>query len=210
MIESLQIARQYQALLHVVEGVLVGIFTIEYVCRIIGAPHRLRYILSFYGFIDLLTIVPSLSALGNLTALKSTRSLHLLRFMRILRLAKAVRGARSQEDAVAIYRLNLGIYAIALAATVVVLGNMLYSFEGGQNGFTNIPISVLWVLEAILGGKTLGLTPVTSGGIAVSFATRIVALVLLGLVIKVVSDVVTRLLLGITDIDKDKVLKGQV
>lgn len=210
MAESLQVAHAYQGPLHVIENTLVGIFTIEYLCRIIGSPHKLRYIFSFYGIIDLMTILPSLSALGNFTALKSARSLHLLRFLRILRLAKAVRGARSQDDAVAIYRLNLGIYAIALAATVIVLGNALYSFEGGQNGFTNIPISVLWVLEAILGGKTLGLTPVTTGGIAVALASRLVALILLGLVIKVVSDIVTRLLLGIKEVDGEKALKGQV
>jgi voltage-gated potassium channel len=128
----------------------------------------------------------------------------------VLRLAKAVRGARSQDDAVAIYRLNLSIYAIALAATVIVLGNALYSFEGGQNGFTNIPVSVFWVVEAILGGKSLGITPVTTGGIAVSLASRLVALVLLGLVIKVVSDIVTRLLLGIKEVDGEKALRGQV
>jgi voltage-gated potassium channel len=210
MIESLDIGKTYEAELHIIEYVLVCIFTAEYVCRIIGSPKKLHYLLSFYGIIDLLTILPSWSALGNLTALKSARSLHVLRFLRILRLAKAVRGARSQEDAVAIYRLNLGIYAIALAATVIVLGNALYSFEGGQNGFTNIPISILWVLEAILGGKTLGLTPTTAGGIAVALTTRLVALILLGLVIKVVSDIVTRLLLGIKEIDGEKAIRGQV
>lgn len=210
MVESLPMGITYEAELLTIEYVLVCIFTAEYIARVIGAPKKLQYMLSFYGIIDLLSIVPTWSALGNLTALKSARSLHVLRFLRILRLAKAVRGAKSQDDAIAIYRLNLGIYAIALAATVIVLGNALYTFEGGHNGFTNIPISVLWVFEAILGGKALGLTPVTAGGIAIALVARLVALVLLGIVVKVVSDVVTRLLLGIKEVDGEKAIRGQV
>lgn len=210
MVESLDSLSAYDPILHIVEYVTVSFFTLEYLARIIGAPHKFRYIISFYGVIDLISIFPTWLQLGNLSALKSARSLHILRFLRLLRLSKTIRTNQTQSNTKAIYRLNLGIYAFALAAVVVVLGDALYTFEGGQNGFTNIPISVLWVFEAVLGAKTLTMVPVTAGGIVVGLLSKVVSLVLLGLVIKIISDLVTRLLLGIDDVDRDKVIKGQV
>lgn len=210
MLESLAISSEYRSTLVAVEYATVTFFSIEYIARIIGAEHRLRYIVSFYGIIDLISIFPTWLQLGNLSALKSTRSLHILRFLRLLRLSKAIRGNRSLDNSKAIYRLNLVIYAFALAAVIVVLGDALYTFEGGHNGFSNVPISVLWVLEAVLGAKALGFVPVTSGGIAVGILAKIVSLVMLGLVIKIISDLVSRMLLGIDEIDREKVIKGQV
>ena len=41
------------------EWVLTILFTIEYVLRILCVRHRWRYIFSFWGIIDLLSILPS-------------------------------------------------------------------------------------------------------------------------------------------------------
>lgn len=40
------------------EAVIVGLFTIEYLLRLYAAPNRLRYALSFFGIVDLLSIFP--------------------------------------------------------------------------------------------------------------------------------------------------------
>lgn len=42
----------------VLEAIVVGLFTVEYVLRLYASPHRLRYIFSFFGIIDLLSILP--------------------------------------------------------------------------------------------------------------------------------------------------------
>lgn len=210
MVESLELGDAYHAWLLVIEYVTVVLFSLEYIARIIGAPNRFRYVISFYGVVDLISILPTLAQFGNLTALKSVRTLHILRFLRLLRLTKTLRSTQNMEDTKSIYRLNFVIYAVALVAVVIMLGNAMYSFEGSASGFKNIPISILWVVEAVLGAKTLTMVPVTTGGIVVGLLAKIVSLVLLGLVIKIISDLVSRLLLGINDIDRDKVIRGQV
>jgi len=45
-------------LLNGIEVATVGIFTVEYILRIAVADLRLRFIISFYGVVDLLAILP--------------------------------------------------------------------------------------------------------------------------------------------------------
>lgn len=56
----------------------VAVFTIEYLTRLaLTRPHR-RYVLSFFGLIDIISIVPFYLSLGVGT--ESMRALRLLRF----------------------------------------------------------------------------------------------------------------------------------
>ena len=49
----------YGAVFRVVEWVLTVAFTMEYLVRIYVTDHKRRYIFSFYGLIDLLSILPT-------------------------------------------------------------------------------------------------------------------------------------------------------
>jgi voltage-gated potassium channel len=40
------------------EVVVVAIFTLEYLCRVMVAENKIKFIFSFYGLIDLLAIIP--------------------------------------------------------------------------------------------------------------------------------------------------------
>jgi len=42
----------------IIEAVVIGLFTVEYALRIYAAPKRLRYVFSFFGIVDLLSILP--------------------------------------------------------------------------------------------------------------------------------------------------------
>ena len=53
------IAVEYSTAIKVVEWSFTVIFTVEYVVRIYCAPHRLRYVRSFYGIIDFVSILPT-------------------------------------------------------------------------------------------------------------------------------------------------------
>jgi serine phosphatase RsbU (regulator of sigma subunit) len=68
--------------LHVGEIVIVAVFTFEYVLRIVAAQHKLRFIGSFQGVVDLLSFAPFY--LGGI----DTRWLRLLRLLRVLRVLK--------------------------------------------------------------------------------------------------------------------------
>lgn len=69
------------------QAMITFLFTIEYILRIWVSPERNKYIFSFFGIIDLLSILPSYVGIfvdgHNLMIL---RSLRLLRLFRILKL----------------------------------------------------------------------------------------------------------------------------
>ncbi len=68
------------------EYVIVSLFTLEYVTRIYLARHKLKFIFSFYGLVDLIAILPFFLAFAvDLTTL---RLLRLLRLARIIKLAR--------------------------------------------------------------------------------------------------------------------------
>ena len=69
--------------LHVAEIVVVGVFTFEYLLRIAGTRHKLAFIFSFQGLIDLASIAPFY--LAGLDA-RWVRTLRLLRLLRVLKL----------------------------------------------------------------------------------------------------------------------------
>ena len=54
---------QYGTWIFRLEWVFTALFSIEYLLRIYSSPKRLSYIFSFYGLVDLLSIVPTYLAL---------------------------------------------------------------------------------------------------------------------------------------------------
>jgi hypothetical protein len=76
-----EISKNYHDVLVFLELAITGVFTLEYILRIIIVKRPLRYIFSFYGIIDFLAVIPTY--LGLLTSgyhrLLVIRSLRLLR-----------------------------------------------------------------------------------------------------------------------------------
>lgn len=74
--------------LYVLEWVFTILFTLEYILRIFVSNKPLKYIFSFYGIIDFLSILPMFTSifLSGSHVLSSLRILRLLRLFRIFRL----------------------------------------------------------------------------------------------------------------------------
>lgn len=70
---------------------IVSIFIIEYALRLWAAPDRKKFIISFYGIIDILSIIPTFFTVINLLPLRTLRLLRLLRMTRLLRVSKLFR-----------------------------------------------------------------------------------------------------------------------
>jgi voltage-gated potassium channel len=81
-----------QRTLDIIKFATVTIFTIEYILRIIAADRTLGFIFSFYGLIDLLSILPFYIASG--VDLRSVRAFRLLRLFRIFKLVRDNRAFR--------------------------------------------------------------------------------------------------------------------
>lgn len=90
---AFQIPGLEQGLL-LLEAVITAFFTIEYILRIYAAPNRMKYIFSFFGIIDILSILPFYIGLVGTQFL---RALRFLRVIRLLRLSE-INAAAIQED----------------------------------------------------------------------------------------------------------------
>ncbi len=118
-----------------VEVVAVAFFTIDYLANLYFAKDRISYFFSFWGMVDLLSILPSYLLLVNFTALRGAKVFRLLRVVRVLRVLKIARMALQQmsipgnkgNPIVA----NLRIYLIALFSVMMISSTLMYHFEGG-------------------------------------------------------------------------------
>jgi hypothetical protein len=78
-LELLPNYREFSEIIGIIEAVIIALFTFEYVLRIYSAPNRLRYIFSFFGIIDLLSIIPFYAGIFGTP------------FIRVLRLIRLVK-----------------------------------------------------------------------------------------------------------------------
>ncbi len=111
--ETVKSLEGYKNLFYFVEIFSTIFFSIEYFGRIIGTEKKLKYIFSFFGFIDLFSVLPTILGLGNLTFLKSVRLFRILRFLRILRVTKLAKYQKSklkEEENNNLVKINLEIY----------------------------------------------------------------------------------------------------
>ena len=98
-LESVEdLANRYSAAFNLAEWITVVFFTIDAVANIVFAPKPLRYVFSFWGMIDILSVAPSYLMLLNLTAVRSTKVIRLLRVARALRVLKLARSAADEAE----------------------------------------------------------------------------------------------------------------
>ena len=91
-LEYLPTARAYINVIHTIESVVVALFTVEYLLRVYAAPSRLRYIFSFFGIIDLLSIAPFY------TGIFGTEYIRAIRLIRFFKLAEIEAAAQNDEE----------------------------------------------------------------------------------------------------------------
>lgn len=142
---------EYSSLIKIVEWIITICFTIEYILRIKIVRKPAKYIFSFYGIIDLLSILPSFVELFVVGAqgLLVIRGLRLLRIFRILKLSRYTKESVMLAEALKSSRIKIFIFLFTVATLVIIIGTVMYLVEGEKNGFSNIPISVYWAVVTL-------------------------------------------------------------
>lgn len=163
-------------LLRIVEVVIVLLFTAEYVLRIAVADRKLSYILSFYGIIDLLAILPFYLALGI-----DMRSLRALRMLRLFRLFKLVRYNNAIERfarAFAIAREEIVVFAVVTVILLFFSGIGIYYFEHDAQPevFSSIFHSLWWAMVTLTTVGYGDMVPITAGGRIFTFFMLLIGL----------------------------------
>ena len=162
---------------YALEWMFTLLFTLEYAVRLAVVRRPLAYARSFFGVIDLLSILPTYLSLllPGSQALLVVRVLRILRIFRVLKLLEYTEAGGMLVTALYRARRKILVFLVAVLTLVLIFAAAMYVIEGPANGFTSIPVSMYW---AIVTMATVGfgdITPLTPLG---RFVTS--ALILIG------------------------------
>ncbi|MBC8319771.1 MAG: ion transporter [Bacteroidetes bacterium] len=134
-----------------IEWIITFIFTIEYFLRIYSVRKSFKYIFSFYGIIDLLSILPTYISLfvTGTHFLLVIRMLRLLRIFRVFKLARYVKASNVLLLALRNSRRKIIVFVEVIMIIVVITGALMYLIEGPETGFTSIPKAIYWAIVTI-------------------------------------------------------------
>lgn len=152
MLESVpQLGQRFKSEFLLVEWFLTIIFSTEYLLRIWISNKPIKYIFSFWGIIDLLSILPTYLSLfiTGYHYLLIVRIFRLLRVFRVLKLARFNTEAQTLMNALKSSSYKISIFLMAVVSIVTLLGTLMYVIEGGEVGFTSIPQSIYWAIVTV-------------------------------------------------------------
>jgi voltage-gated potassium channel len=142
---------RYGDLLLQLELLFTGLFTIEYALRIYSAEQKRQYLFSFYGLIDLFSILPTYIAL----IFPSAQYLIVIRIMRVLRIFRILKLFRYMGEANLLYtallesRRKIFVFLFSVFTLIVIFGALMFIIEGPEHGFDSIPKSIYWAIVTI-------------------------------------------------------------
>lgn len=163
-------AARHDRLFETLEWGFTILFTLEYVARLACIDRPMRYALSFFGLVDLLSVMPTYLAIlvPELHALIDIRVLRLLRIFRILKLAAYVEEYRFLGGALRSSRRKILVFLSVVLMIVVLMGTFMYVIEGPANGYTSIPVAVYWAITTMTTVGFGDITPKTDLGRLIS------------------------------------------
>lgn len=137
------------------EQLLAVLFAVEYVMRLSTVRRPMKYALSFWGIIDVLSFLPSFITpwLGaSSTSFVTLRAIRLLRVFRVLKLWRMMDDADELASAVWRSRNKIIVFLSVVLVAVTLSGTLMYHIEyrddavdsGGQ--FTSIPQAMYWAI----------------------------------------------------------------
>lgn len=140
---------RFHAALYAAEWIFTILFTLEYGLRLYCSPSPRRdYVLSFFGLVDLFSILPTYLSLlvPGASYLLVLRLLRVLRIFRILKLVRFMEDANILLHALTGARRKILVFLFCVIVLIVIFGSLMYVIEGPENGFTSIPISIYWAI----------------------------------------------------------------
>jgi len=169
ILDSVQSIRDgYHALFIGLEWFFTILFTVEYVLRLICVRKPLRYVFSFYGIVDLLSILPSYVGLflPGAQNLMVIRMLRLLRIFRVFKLVRFLGEAEALRHAFYTSRHKLAVFLTAVLIIVTIMAAAMHVVEtrAGNEQFSSLPQAMYW---AVVTMTTVGygdITPITVVG----------------------------------------------
>jgi voltage-gated potassium channel len=167
MLDSIASYReQYHRLFLNLEYFFTALFTLEYILRIYSIKKPVNYIFSFFGIIDLLSVLPTylVVMIPGAQSLLIIRIFRLLRVFRVLKLTRYHHASYYLIRSLQLSRHKIFVFLATVFIIVVIVGTLMHLIEGPESGFVDIPTSIYW---AVVTMTTVGygdIAPVTGLG----------------------------------------------
>lgn len=172
LLESMpSISADYVPLFKVLDKVYLIFFSLEVALRIICVKWPKRYIFSFYGMIDLISIIPSYIEyfIPETHVLMIIRAFRLLRVFRIFKLIKFLNESKRLLFAMIRSLRKILIFLFFVLLLTIFLGAIMYLLESNKNPqFSSIPQSIYWAIVTITTVGYGDVAPITPAGKIVS------------------------------------------
>ena len=143
------------------------LFTFEYYLRIYCLKHPMKYVLSFWGVVDFISIFPAYLSL----LFPATQALTVLRLLRVMRIFRIFHLSRFQNEvfhllaALRASAIKIMVFMLFVLVAAVILGTLMFSFESEVNpAFANILSGIYWAVVTITTVGYGDIAPVTPGG----------------------------------------------
>ncbi len=145
---------QHDSVFKATEWGLTILFTIEYVLRLVCVPRPTRYARSFFGVVDLFSILPTYLTLFDVgtRSLVVIRAFRLLRAFRVFKLARMLSEAAVMRQALWDARGKIIVFLATVLIVVTVAGVAMYVVENTfasssePSQFTSVPQAMYWAI----------------------------------------------------------------
>ena len=167
VLESVQgIRLEHGQALRIAEWAFTILFTLEYLMRLLSVRRPLKFATSFFGVIDLLSILPTYLSffVDGAQALLVIRGLRLLRVFRVFQATAFAVEFQILVRAVRATGAKIIVFLLTVITLVLILGAAIYAIEGPEHGFKNIPIAVYWAVVTVTTVGYGDLAPMTVAG----------------------------------------------
>lgn len=167
LLESVQpVQERFGATFYVLEWGFTVAFSIEYALRVWSAKDRKAYAKSFFGVVDLLSILPTYVSIlvPGVQSLMVVRAIRLIRIFNVFNLRAYLAEETMLARALKASLPKIMVFIVLLVNVVVIVGAVMYVIEGPAAGFTSVPRGIYWAVVTI---STVGfgdITPITALG----------------------------------------------
>ncbi|MBR6999648.1 MAG: ion transporter [Lachnospiraceae bacterium] len=173
---TFDVSKDYQTVIDVIEWGTVIVFTIEYLLRLWTAEYlypnksywgaKLAFVVSFFGLIDLLSILPTYLPLVFPAGAVAFRMFRVIRIFRLFKVNAKYDAFNIIVDVLKEKRKQLFSSLIMILILMVAASLCMYSLEHREQGevFKNAFSGIWWAASTIL---TIGygdIAPITTGG----------------------------------------------
>ena len=176
-LETLPSLEEHKSIFQTLENVFTGIFICELVVRLIVYAKPLKYVFSFFGIVDIVSIVPALFG----TNLMAVRVFRLLRIFKLFRSKQMNQAVTRISNALLEVRTDLLLFCsiVLILLYFSAVGIYLFENEAHPEIFSSIPAAMWWAVATLTTVGYGDAYPITTGG---KIFTSIVTILGIGII----------------------------